>query len=85
MVAVVPAAGGELQVISGGLDQRCSSPAWSHHSKWVYFTAQAEGTSHIYRVNQFEPAALLAVTAGARSVTDYCLVRRQGCQQDRVI
>ena len=76
-VCVVPAAGGELTIVSTELDQRCRSPAWSHHSKWIYFTAGAEGNSHIYRV-QKTGGEVVQVTTGERSVGSYALVTEGG-------
>lgn len=72
-VCVVPAAGGPLTLVSTELDQRCGSPQWSHHSKWIYFTANAEGNTHVYRVRK-TGGEVVQVTTGERSVGSYALV-----------
>lgn len=76
-VCVVPAAGGPLTIVSGELDQRCHRPAWSHHSKWIYFAAGAKGNTHIYRV-QKTGGKVVQVTTGERSVGSYALVTEGG-------
>ncbi len=72
-IAVVPAAGGELTIVSGELDQRCRAPAWSHHSKWIYFAASVRGNVHIFRV-QRTGGEVVQVVDGERSVGGYALV-----------
>eukprot|EP01044_Picomonas_judraskeda_P022615 COSAG03_NODE_5687_length_1195_cov_1.603102_1_plen_232_part_10 len=72
-MCVVPAAGGPLTLVSTELDQRCGSPRWSHHSKWIYFTANAEGNTHVYRVRK-TGGEVVQVTTGERSVGSYALV-----------
>jgi len=50
MVAVMPAAGGEVRMLTPTLDRPVSGLKWSPDSRFIYFTAATNGGFPLYRV-----------------------------------
>jgi dipeptidyl aminopeptidase/acylaminoacyl peptidase len=49
-IAVAPATGGELKVLTQKLDRNASEPRFSPDGKWIYFIADDDGTQNLMRV-----------------------------------
>src|SRR5580700_7307937 len=71
-IAVAPATGGEMKVLTQQLDRNASEPRFSPDGKWIYFIADDDGTQNLMRV----PAMGGEITrpiGGRRMVESYSL------------
>jgi dipeptidyl aminopeptidase/acylaminoacyl peptidase len=73
-VALIPAAGGRSRLLSEALDRNVEDIAWSHDSRWVYFTAGHRGDVGLYRVAvDGQSTQVEMVLGGSRSLTGFSL------------
>lgn len=71
-LAIVPAGGGEVKILTKSLDRQVSMPHFSPDGKWIYFLAEDEGTQNLLRI----PAGGGEITrpiGGRRKVESYWL------------
>jgi dipeptidyl aminopeptidase/acylaminoacyl peptidase len=66
-LAVVPAAGGPVRVVTRALDRSFVNPAWSGDGKWIYAQLEDDGSMILARVPR-EGGSIERVLAGRRSV-----------------
>jgi len=66
-LAVVPAAGGPVRVVSGSLDRSFVNPAWSGDGKWIYAELEDDGSVILARVPR-EGGAVERVLDGRRVI-----------------
>lgn len=63
-----PAAGGAPINLTASWDLEPNAPRWSADSKYVYFTAEKGGTTHVFRVAARAGAPVEQITKGERRV-----------------
>ena len=71
-LAIVPAGGGEVKILTKSLDRQVSVPHFSPDGRWIYFLAEDEGTQNLLRI----PAGGGEITrpiGGRRKVESYWL------------
>ena len=66
-LAVVPAAGGPVRVVSRALDRSFVHPVWSADGKWIYAQLEDDGSMILARVSR-EGGAVERVLDGRRSI-----------------
>lgn len=66
-LAVVPAAGGPVRVVSSSLDRSFVHPAWSGDGKWIYAELEDDGSVILARVPR-EGGAVQRVLDGRRAI-----------------
>ncbi len=49
-LAIVPAAGGEVKILTKALDRPVSYPHFSADGRWIYFIAEDEGAQNLLRI-----------------------------------
>ncbi|MBY0497319.1 MAG: S9 family peptidase [Cyanobacteria bacterium] len=65
-----PASGGAAINLTAAWDLEPNAPRWSPDSKFVYFTAEKGGTTHLFRVAARAGASVEQVTKGERRVNN---------------
>ena len=66
-LAVVPAGGGPVRIVSSSLDRSFVHPAWSGNGKWIYALLEDDGSMILARVGR-EGGAVQRVLDGRRVV-----------------
>ncbi|MDB4909732.1 MAG: hypothetical protein JWO39_555, partial [Gemmatimonadetes bacterium] len=66
-LAIVPAAGGPVRVVTRALDRSFVNPAWSGDGKWIYAQLEDDGSMMLARVPR-EGGAIARVLTGRRSI-----------------
>ena len=74
-VAVVPASGGEPRVLTAELDRWVSAYEFSDDGRWIYFTYETSGATHLARV-RLRDGHIETVIDGDRVVWSFDLARR---------
>jgi dipeptidyl aminopeptidase/acylaminoacyl peptidase len=67
-LAVVPAAGGPVRIVSASLDRSFVHPSWSGDGRWIYAQLEDDGSMILARVAR-EGGAVQRVLAGRRVVS----------------
>jgi dipeptidyl aminopeptidase/acylaminoacyl peptidase len=49
-LAIMPVAGGEIRNLTGDWDLQAGAPTWSPDGHWLWFSSQAGGATHLFRV-----------------------------------
>lgn len=70
VVAVLPAGGGEVKLLTPKLDRSATQLKWSPDSRFIYFTTPANGGFPLYRV-PVEGGAVEKLTGSESGVRDY--------------
>ena len=72
-VAVMPAAGGMVEILTGQLDRAAGNLYWTPDSSFIYFTAGSHGHTPLFRVAPDHPGAQALTTQPEWGINDYAV------------
>jgi len=71
---VMPAGGGPMTNLTADWPLQAGAPMWSPDGKWIWFTAQTGGASHLFRVSA-DGGPVEQVTSGERRISGLTIDR----------